>query len=196
MLYSFYASLRRHVVRLRLGLLACALIFGLGIHQPRAAHAQNNPGRMPTVSAENLNEKPIVLPAQLPAPKTLVLMAFEREQQTALNTWIDGMGLKDDKLPWIETPVIAKPFGLVRGFIDRGMRRGIPDPAMRERTITLYTDPEELRRVMGLSGDGKQVWVLVVDRSGLVLAQATGNYSADKAKPLLDALSSSPSQTH
>jgi hypothetical protein len=152
------------------------------------AVAQATLGRMPTLSAENLNEKPVTLPAQLPAERSLVLMAFEREQQSLLNTWVDGLGLKDGKLAWIETPVIAKGYGLFSGFIGSGMRRGIPDPAMRERTITLYTDPAALRRDMGLSGDGNEVWVLVVGRGGQVLARAPGAYTADKAKPLLEAL--------
>jgi hypothetical protein len=152
------------------------------------ALAQTPVGRMPIISAENLNEKPVTLPAQLPAERSLVLMAFEREQQIALNTWVEGLGLKDGKLPWIETPVIAKGYGLFSGFIGGGMRRGITDPALRERTITLYTDPAALRRGMGLSGDGKEVWVMVLDRTGQVLAQAPGTFTPDKAKPLLEAL--------
>jgi hypothetical protein len=145
-------------------------------------------GRMPTVTAESLSEKPFTLPAQLPAERSLVLVAFEREQQTALNTWVAGLNLNDNKLPWIETPVIAKPNALLRAFINGGMRSGIQDTAMRDRTITLYTDPVALRKDMGLSGDGKTVWVLVVDRAGQVHAKAEGVYSADKAKPLLAAL--------
>jgi hypothetical protein len=174
--------------RRRAALAVCTLGCWLAVSTAVTAQAPLPSGRMPTVTAENLNEKPFTLPAQLPAERSLVLMAFEREQQVVLNTWVEGLSLKDNKLPWIETPVIAKGYGLFRGFIDNGMRRGIPDPALRERTITLYTDPTALRRDMGLSGDGKEVWVLVVDRSGQVLAQAPGAYSADKAKPLLEAL--------
>jgi hypothetical protein len=170
-----------------------SIVFGVYLCVPWAAMAQDagQPavlGRMPTVTAESLSEKPFTLPAQLPAERSLVLVAFEREQQTALNTWVAGLNLNDGKLPWIETPVIAKPNALVRAFINGGMRSGIQDTAMRDRTITLYTDPVALRKDMGLSGDGKVVWVLVVDRAGQVHAKAEGVYSADKAKPLLEAL--------
>jgi hypothetical protein len=148
-------------------------------------------GRMPTVTAESLSEKPITVPAQLPAERTLVLIAFEREQQTVLNTWMAGLNLTDNKLPWIEAPVIGKGYGLIRSFINGGMRRGIQDTALRDRTVTLFTDPAALRKDMGLTGDGKTVWVTVVDRAGLVHAKAEGVYSADKAKPLMDALQAS-----
>jgi hypothetical protein len=133
----------------------------------------------------------MTVPAQLPAERTLVLIAFEREQQTVLNTWVAGLNLTDNKLPWIETPVIAKGYGLIRGFINGGMRRGIQDTALRDRTVTLFTDPAALRKDMGLTGDGKTVWVTVVDRAGQVWARAEGSYTADKAKPLLDALQAS-----
>ncbi len=155
-------------------------------------NATKSLGRMPTVEAESLSETPMTVPAQLPAERTLVLIAFEREQQTVLNTWVAGLNLTDNKLPWIETPVIGKGYGLIRGFINGGMRRGIQDTALRDRTVTLYTDPVALRKDMGLTGDGKTVWVTVVDRAGQVLARAEGNYSADKAKPLLEALQAKP----
>jgi hypothetical protein len=115
-------------------------------------------GLMPKLSAEDLNERAVTLPAQLPAEKTLVLMAFTQEQQADLDTWITGLGLVDGKLPWIETPVIEKSNAFVRAMISGGMRRGIPDKSVRERTITLFTDPVALRREMGLPGDGKVVW--------------------------------------
>jgi hypothetical protein len=156
--------------------------------QAQDTNAIKSLGRMPTVEAESLSNIPMTVPTQLPAERTLVLIAFEREQQTVLNTWVAGLNLNDNKLPWIETPVIGKGYGLIRGFINGGMRRGIQDTALRERTITLYTDPVALRKDMGLTGDGKTVWVAVVDRAGLVLARAEGPYTADKAKPLLEAL--------
>jgi hypothetical protein len=66
----------------RTALAASALSCWLVCTWPVALHAQTPgqaaAGRMPTISAENLNEKPFTLPAQLPAERTLVLVAFER----------------------------------------------------------------------------------------------------------------------
>lgn len=182
-----WVKLRRRAV---MGLTAVLLGMAAPLLHAQDANASKSLGRMPTVEAESLSEIPMTVPAQLPAERTLVLIAFEREQQTVLNTWVAGLNLTDNKLPWIETPVIGKGYGLIRGFINGGMRRGIQDNAMRDRTVTLYTDPAALRKDMGLTGDGKTVWVAVVDRKGQVWALAEGNYSADKAKPLLEALRS------
>ena len=155
---------------------------------PLAANSQVVAGVMPKVSAEDLNERAVNLPAQLPADKTLVLMAFTQDQQAEVDTWVSDMGLSTSDLAWIETPVIDPSNAFVRAMINGGMRRGIPDTRIRERIVTLYTDGAALRRVMGLLSDGKTMVALVLDRSGKVLAQAQGRHSAEKAQQLLATL--------
>jgi hypothetical protein len=145
-------------------------------------------GQLPTIDAQNLNERALRLPQDLPAEKTLVLIAFERQQQANLDTWIAGLQLNRSPMPWIETPVIDPKNAFVRGFIDSGMRRGIPDTAARERTITLYTDRAAFSKAMGLRDPFKNVYLAVVERSGRVLLLVEGDYSAEKAKLLLQAM--------
>jgi hypothetical protein len=98
------------------------------------------------------------------------------------------LALINGKLPWIETPVIEKSNAFVRAMISAGMRRGIPDPSTRARTITLFTDAAALRREMGLPGDGKVVVVMVLNRSGQVLALTQGTFTTDAAARLLELL--------
>jgi hypothetical protein len=145
---------------------------------------------MPPIKSETLNERELTLPADLPADKTLVLMPFTQEQQAEVDTWVAGMGLATSSVVWIETPVIDPANAFVRAMINGGMRRGIPDTRMRERTITLYTDGAALRRTMGLSSDGKTMAALVLDRSGKVLVQVIGSHTTEKAKLLLGTLAS------
>jgi hypothetical protein len=94
-------------------------------------------GQMPTIKAQNLNERDFTLPQDLPGHKTLVLIAFERQQQTNVNTWIDGMKLIGSAYAWVETPVIESKNGFMRAFIDGGMRSGIREVTIREKTVTL-----------------------------------------------------------
>lgn len=172
--------------RRRFGLFACAL--ALSVAWPHAAVAQAPTARMPSIKAENLNERVITLPADLPGEKTLVLMAFLREQQPDVNTWIDGMKLVDSKLAWVEVPVVGAGGRIWQGLVNAGMRSGIREQAMRERGITLFTDRLTLLRDMNLPGEGKVVLALVMNRSGEVLAQVQGRHSDDKAQLLLAAL--------
>ncbi len=138
---------------------------------------------MPLVSAETLNERAVSLPADLPGEKTLVLMAFEREQQKQIDTWITGLQLQDNtQIEWIETPVIEPKNALFRAFINRGMRSGIKATPMRERTITLFTDRAALLKSMGLNDGTNTIYAAVVDRKGNVLASVSGAFDDEKAK--------------
>jgi hypothetical protein len=171
--------------RLRAGLSLGCVLFAASL-QP--AFAQSETPRMPSIAAENLNERAMTLPADLPAEKTLVLMAFQREQQEEVDTWIKGMDLTNAKLPWLEVPVVGAAGSFRRGVVNGGMRMGIRDEAVRERIVTLFTDRVALLRTMGLPGEGKVVLALVMNRSGEVLAQAQGRHSSEKAQLLLAAL--------
>ena len=158
------------------------------LSQATAQTAAPAPLPMPSIAAENLNERAITLPADLPAEKTLVLMAFQREQQAEVDTWIKGMDLANGKLPWLEVPVVGSGGTWWRGMVNSGMRMGIRDEAVRERIVTLFTDRAALLRTMGLPGEGKVVLALVMNRNGVVLAQAQGRHSAEKAQLLIAAL--------
>jgi hypothetical protein len=151
-------------------------------------NAQPSAPKMVTVEAETLSEKSLVLPRDLPGEKTLILIAFARKQQTNVDTWINGMNLKDAKFAWIETPVIDPFYGLFSGFIQRGMRRGIPDSMDRERTVTIFTSRVEFLKSLGLPESTDNIYAIVADRTGSVLAIAEGDYSASKAEALLKAV--------
>lgn len=139
----------------------------------------------PTLSGENLNGKTFNLPQDLPADKTLVLIAFEREQQVVLDSWSQGLDLLNSQIPWIEVPVISTPYILGSFFINSGMRRGIPNPKVRERVITLYTDREAFAKSMGIEYNQQEAFVAVVDRSGKNLGIVKGYFDENKAKEIL-----------
>ncbi len=63
----------------------------------------------------------------------------------------------------------------MRSFIDGGMRRGIPDAAVRASTITLYIDKTPLREALRLR-DEDRIYVLLVDRKGRVFWRAEGRF--------------------
>jgi hypothetical protein len=67
------------------------------------------------------------------------------------------------------------------------MRRGIPDAAARDRTITLFIDKAPFKRALKIE-DENTIHVFVVSRSGEVLWRASGAYDDAKGKSLLDFL--------
>jgi hypothetical protein len=142
----------------------------------------------PLISGENLNGKKFNLPQDLTADKTLLLIAFEREQQVVLDSWSRGLDLPNSQIPWVELPVIPTPYILGSFIIDSGMRRGIPNPKIRDKVITLYTDREAFAKSMGLDFDPQGAYVAVIDRSGKILGIFKGAFNEEKANTVLSLL--------
>jgi hypothetical protein len=165
--------------------ISLALMSLISVSSPIVQAQPVTQARLPTVQAESLNEKPITVPANLPCDSTLLLIAFEREQQKNIDTWVVGLKLKGSKIAWLETPVINPQMGFVQGFINGGMRRGIPDTELRDRTVTLFTDRKAFIESMKLGKGTASIYAAVVDRAGAVLAVADGDYSEAAAALLM-----------
>jgi hypothetical protein len=143
---------------------------------------------LPPISAADLNKKKIVWPRDLTAERTLLIIAFDRAQQAQVDGWVAGLRLKSPGAPaWYEVPLINNPGGLIRSFIDGGMRRGIPSVQDRAHVVTLYGDKKALMKTMGLTNE-KTVHALVVDRAGRIIAGVSSSYSAAGAATLNKAL--------
>lgn len=140
----------------------------------------------PTVSGDNLNNRAFDIPAGLDAPYNILLVAFLQEQQDDVNTWLPtakSIVADHANVEYYELPTISSRWGIARGFIDGGMRRGIPAFADRERTVTVYTDTKKFRELAGID-DPKQIWVGLVDRNGRVYWSSRGKASEDTLKEL------------
>ena len=148
------------------------------------AQAQGAPSRqLPITRAESLAEKTLTLPADLPAERTLVLLAFEREQRASLATWKAGLDLTAGKTPWMELIVVGPQNAFVRTMIQRGLWREIAEGPLRDRVVPLFADQQTFAASLGLSR--KTPHVLTVNRAGRVLAHAEGDYAPGKAQALL-----------
>jgi hypothetical protein len=172
---------RRHLINL--------LAFGLfnAVNTLTMAQSSAPLGQMPVIQTETLGERKLTLPQDLPGEKTLAVIAFERGQQANINTWVNGLNLKTTTDPWVELPVIEPRSSWSRAFIDGGMRMGIRDEAMRNRVITLYIERAPFLKAMGLPESTKSIYVVIVTRSGQVLASVEGDYTPEKAAVLAKA---------
>ncbi len=138
------------------------------------------------------------LPRDLPAERTLVVLAFRQPQQACVDRWIalaTTVGAAPTPLgaslplpaAVIEVPVLGRRYLPARRLIDGGMASGIGDPEVLARTVTVYTDPERYRRRCGL-GAGDEVRAMVVDREGTVSFHATGEPGPEHRAELAAAL--------
>lgn len=130
----------------------------------------------PTVEGTSLNNRSFQLPAGFDAPYNVLLVAFLREQQADVNTWLNAaadIAADHANVEYYELPTISSGWTIARGWIDNGMRSGVQAFAARERTITLYTDTARFRELLGIDGPG-QIWIGLVDREGKVYWSTRG----------------------
>src|SRR4051812_21076340 len=52
-------------------------------------------GRMPSLTAQTLSKIPLPIPAGLPSDRTLALITFQGAQRADIESWIEGMKLRE-----------------------------------------------------------------------------------------------------
>jgi len=149
----------------------------------------NHDVRIPRLESRDLNGNDWLLPHDLPAKKTLLLFAFKREQQSSIDSWVNALGLRspENKIPWLEIPLIQKPWKLLSSWIDNGMKRGIEDHNLRSHVWTIYTNRSSFLKTMKLSSI-QSIFICVAHRDGSVAALVSGDYTSAAAQIILKAL--------
>lgn len=153
--------------------------------------------QFPSVTGSNLSGQTFALPQDFAGTYNVVLIAYQRFQQSAVDTWgplLEQLAQRYPELRYYELPTMSKFGWLQRTFIDGGMRAGIPDKAVRARTITLYLDVTTFNEALNISTISDIV-VLVVDKTGDVLWRSDGPASSDKANALTRTLATLFAQT-
>jgi carbon monoxide dehydrogenase subunit G len=156
--------------------------------------APTRAGDLSPLSGRSLDGRSYELPGDLAKPYNVLVVAFRREQQAVVDRWLPWLIELEQRRPDVavyELPVLPSTYSPVRWFIDGGMTRGIPDPAARARTVTVYSDVQKVVENLGLAGIDT-IAVLVVARSGRILAREHGGFEQDKAGRLATALTPEP----
>jgi len=146
-------------------------------------------GTFPKLTASNLMKQSFSLPEDFAGDRNLLLIAFQREQQQNVDTWLHQMKHFElsSGFQYYELPTIDRLNPFVRWFINSGMRRGIPDRNARARTITLYLDKSSFRKALSLPNE-EHIYAILVDRSGRVLWRAEGDFDEAKGASLQEVL--------
>jgi len=172
--------------------LAVALPLGLAAaaHAQEAKVAADSARPFPRVEGSNLEGRRFVLPADFEGELNLVFVAFKREQQADVDSWLPFV--KDRKLGErgvrvYELPTLNRSYRLMRRMIDGGMARGIPERATREATITLYIDKGPFKRALQIASEDRIVAV-VVNKAGAVLWRVDGAFSELSGARLMEFL--------
>ena len=140
--------------------------------------------RFPAVKGRSLLGVDLRMPRDLPADRTLVVVAFQQWHQARVDRWIAravAAGVPPTirgatgRLPRavVELPILPSRLRPVRRFFDGGMATAIRDPDILARTITCYIDVDAFRRALTIP-TSDEVHAFVVTPDGTILARAAG----------------------
>jgi ATP10 protein len=146
--------------------------------------------KLPNVSGSNLLRQKLELPSDLRGNLNLLFIAFYQWQQMEVNSWLPlahELEQTQSRFHYYELPTIQRMNVLAQKFINGGMRAGIPDPATRERTITLYVDKQAFMRALNMP-DQDHIYILLTDRDGNVLWRSRGEMTLENSQSLWQAI--------
>ncbi|WOO39794.1 hypothetical protein [Rubellicoccus peritrichatus] len=137
---------------------------------------------MPEVVGINLEGQNVKIPDGLEGQDILVIVAYEREQQENVNTWIPELVELEKTNPnfrFYELPVIYKGGAAFRFWVNNGMRSGITDTPSRLRTITVYTNREAFNQFLDIPNTD-QIQLLLLNHEKQIVWRSTGDYTPEK----------------
>lgn len=163
----------------------------------RTPHA-DSAVQFPRVEGTNLEGRRFSLPTDFEGDVNVVLVAFRREQQADVDTWLPFVrdaAARHRDLRVYELPTLHSGYRMVRPFIDGGMARGIPERATREATITLYIDKAPFKAALAIAAED-HITALLVTRDGRVLWRTDGRFTPATSAALSTLLDSRATATH
>lgn len=138
-------------------------------------NVKNSP--FPSVIGHNLNKKKIQLPDHYRGKVTLLLVGYAQKAQFDIDRWILGALQADVKAEIVEVPTIAGMMPqMVQGFIDNGMRSGIPQSDWAA-VVTVYEDAPKIIEALG-NERPQSAYAVLLDRQGRIVWTSNIGYSA------------------
>ncbi|MCX8044831.1 MAG: mitochondrial ATPase complex subunit ATP10 [Desulfobacterota bacterium] len=139
------------------------------------AMASTNIGkRFPTVTGSSLAGDKESIPDSCRGKVTLITVAFLRENQGQLDSWLNPFYEKFGNNPgfmFYEIPMISSGYKFMKMIIDGGMRAGLPS-FKHKHVVTMYGDVAHYLEQLSL--DPRHGYAFLLDRDGVIRFQAQG----------------------
>jgi len=157
--------------------------------RPNTMTETTNPNigkRFPEVKDDSLANTPVTLPDAAKGSVTLLTVAFLRESQSQLDSWLEPFVARygDKKgFTFYEVPMLSRGYKFMRFMIDGGMRAGIPQEKHRN-VVTMYGDIEKYIQALNL--DPRYGYAFLLDKEGIIRWQGQGFANPETLKNLFD----------
>ncbi len=144
--------------------------------------------KFPAISAESLAGTKVTIPDSAKGLVTLVTIAFKRESQSQLDSWLEPFAGAFGGKPgftFYEVPMIKTYYKLMALVIDGGMRAGIPREK-HKNVMTYYGDTEKYQKILFLD-DQYKGYAFLLDRDGIIRWKEEGFASKEKINDMIEA---------
>jgi hypothetical protein len=143
--------------------------------------------KFPQISAETLAGTKIILPDAAQGQITLITIAFKREAQPQLDSWLRPFMEEYGDNPgftFYEIPMLAWYWKLMGWMIDSGMRSGI-QKEKHKNVMTYYGNYSIYRQMLGLD-DVTFGYAFLLDRKGIIRWYERGYATKGEIREMLD----------
>ncbi len=145
----------------------------------------------PVFEGTSLSGRKVKFPDELKDKITLVGIAFVRDAQEMLDSWINPFEEEFDEISdyaIYEIPMIDKKFWkLFSSFIDAGMRSGIPEKK-HDHVITYYGDNSEIRKDLQIK-DKSKGYLFLLDKENNIKWRGKGFSTEKEVKEMINTAS-------
>jgi len=129
--------------------------------------------KFPEVESKSLSGKKVKIPDDLQGEVNLISVAFVREAQEMIDSWVEPFEEMCEGKSAYELPMIdGYLWKIFSGFIDEGMKSGIPEKK-HDYVVTYYGDTSKFRKKLGMD-DKKLGYVFLLDEDGSIIWSGKG----------------------
>lgn len=149
-----------------------------------APQSQSPPAAvLPPVTAYALDRAKVTLPADFTAPLNLLVLSFQRDQQSVVDGWLPVLTTGSPSVQTWLLPISPRANGLYRWWLNASLRTSLPPSQPRRYTVPLYVDKAHFLRAVQVSSE-QEVVLLLTDKAGHVLWRTAGPVSDSKKAAL------------
>ena len=138
---------------------------------------------LPPVTAYALDRAKVTLPADFTAPLNLLILSFQRDQQSVVDGWLPVLTPGAPSVQIWLLPISPRANGLYRWWLNASLRTSLPPSQPRHYTVPLYVDKAHFLPALQVSSE-REVLLLLTDKTGHVLWHTTGPVSDSKKAAL------------
>jgi hypothetical protein len=147
--------------------------------------------KFPSLKVQTLSKNKLELPSYTLGKPTAICLVFEQSAQVLVDTWANPILKKysSSELNYYEIPMITSGYKWMSGFIDNGMRSGIPK-ALHANIATYYGNLTTYKKDL-LMTNKNSCYIFLLDKEGiikLVADSSANNIKLETLYQLIDKL--------